>query len=49
MTICKFISAILVLLTDSEAVAVVGVAFSGILINLMFTFYCNYGSDYITQ
>ena len=34
----KSISAMLVLPTNSKAVAVVGVAFGGILINLMFPF-----------
>ena len=38
MTTCESILAILVLFTNSEVVAVVGVAFSGILIDLMFLF-----------
>ena len=50
MTTCKSILAILVLPTDPEVVAVMGVAFGGILIDLMFLlFYCNCGSDYVTQ
>ena len=35
--------------TDFEAVAVIGITFGGILIDLMFLFYYNYSSDYITQ
>ena len=38
MTTCESISAMLVLLTNPKAVAVVGVAFGGILIDLMFPF-----------
>ena len=38
MTTYKSVLAILVLPTDSEAVAVIGVAFGGILIDLMFPF-----------
>ena len=38
VTTCEFVSAILVSLINLEAVAVVGVAFSGILINLIFPF-----------
>ena len=49
ITTCKSVSAIFVLLTDPEVVAVVGIAFGGILIDLVFLFYYNCGSDYITQ
>ena len=38
VTTYKSILAILVLLTDSKAVAVINVTFSGILIDLMFPF-----------
>ena len=38
MTTCESILAVFVLLTDLEVVAVVGVAFGGILIDLMFPF-----------
>ena len=38
MTTCESILAIFVLPTNPEAVAVIGVAFSGILIDLMFLF-----------
>ena len=38
MTIYEFVLAILVSLTNFKAVAVIGVAFSGILINLIFLF-----------
>ena len=38
VTTCKSMSAMLVLPTDPEAVAVVDVAFGGILIDLMFPF-----------
>ena len=36
MTTCKSVSAILVSPTNPKAVAVIGVAFGGILIDLMF-------------
>ena len=49
MTIYKSILAMLVSLTDFKAVAVVGIAFSSILIDLMFLFYYNCSSNYITQ
>ena len=49
MTTCKSVSAILILPTDLEAVAVVDIAFGGILIDLVLPFYCNCGSDYITR
>ena len=39
----------LVLPTNPKAVAIVGVTFSGIFIDLMFPFYYNCGCDYITQ
>ena len=38
VTTCKSILAIFILLTDPEAVAVMGVAFGGILIDLIFPF-----------
>ena len=38
VTTCKSISAILVSFTDFKAVAVIGIAFGGILIDLMFPF-----------
>ena len=38
MITCKSVSAILVLFTDSKAVAIVDVVFGGILIDLMFPF-----------
>ena len=49
VTTCKSILAILVLPINPKAVVVVGIAFSGILINLVLPFYYNCGSDYITQ
>ena len=38
ITTCESVSAILILLTNPKAVAVMGIAFSGILIDLMFLF-----------
>ena len=49
MTTCKSVSAILVSPTDPKAVAVINIAFSGILIDFILLFYYNCGSDYITQ
>ena len=49
MTTCKSILAMLVSLTNFKTVAVVDIAFSNILIDLMFLFYYNCGSNYITQ
>ena len=39
MTTYESVLAILISLTDSEAVAVIGIAFGGILIDLMFLFF----------
>ena len=47
MATYKSVSAILVSPTNPKAVAVVDVAFGGILIDLLSPFYCNRGSDYI--
>ena len=38
VTTCKSVLAIFISLTDFEAVAVIGIAFGGILIDLMFPF-----------
>ena len=45
MTTYKSILAIFISPTNPKAVAIIGITFSGILIDLMFPFYYNWGSD----
>ena len=49
ITTYKSVLAILILPNDPEAVTVIGITFNGILINLIFPFYYNCGSDCVTR
>ena len=49
MTIYESVLAIFISPTNLKAVTVVNIAFSSILINLVFLFYYNWSSDYVTQ
>ena len=49
ITTYESVLAIFVLSTNPKAVAIIGIPFSGILINLMFPFYYKYSSDCVTR